>query len=716
MPDDAGTRLLLGRAARSGGGEVGLGPVLPSLQPGPLEWLRGVVARQFWALVLPAVLLPLLGIAALSRMPSLYTATGTVIYDPAVYAPEVLQSVLKTDPESDSLLASQTSILRSLSIAHRVAIALDMASRPGFAPPPGLSPQAQAAFVDQAVQRGISVTTPNSSRVFEVSFTARDPNLAAAAVNRILAYYRADQLAAKTSALDDANAWMRKRAAALRAQLTAQNAAIARYSQAHGLIAGVQARIGTEEVSALGAELIKAENDLAGARARQEVSKSAVGAGLPSNLVALRLAEAEAAGKLDAALAHLGPHHPEVVALREQLASLRAAAGAEMAAVRSGVTGDADAAAGRLHSLQQALAGLQAAAGREAAAEGPLAAMRQDADATRALLQTLLARMDQTAQQTAIQTPDARILSAAEAPEKRSSPRAGLLLAATILAGLVLGGGLAWLREAGGLGFRSELEVQAGLGLPALGAVPQLRPARHRARFGRPSGPPAHEALAAEGGAGSLALGLLRGRLRQAFGDPRVVTVTSAQPGEGKSTLTLALALRAAREGERVLVIDGDRSRAKLSRLLGAEREMGLSELLCDAAPSAALIRHDAASGFDFLPASCQAGAAPAATRLAGAINQEGWRREYDLILIDAPPLLASADALALTEMADAVLLCLRWRRTSRRLALHARALLGRQSGRAIGCVLTRFNPRARALRGFPEADLAAVHAAYRPR
>lgn len=164
----------------------------------------------------------------------------------------------------------------------------------------------------------------------------------------------------KTAALDAANGWMQTRAAELRAKVTAQEAAIARYQQANGLVEGVQARIGTEEISALGEELMRAENDLAAAQARQEVARAAGAGGLPENLVSMRLAEAEAGAKLDAALAHLGPNHPEVKALRGELATLHAVTGAEMAAVQSGVSGDAEAAASRLVSLRQNLALLKA--------------------------------------------------------------------------------------------------------------------------------------------------------------------------------------------------------------------------------------------------------------------------------------------------------------------------------------------------------------------
>ncbi len=670
-----------------------------------IEQLRGVVARQLWALLLPALLIPALGFLAVARMPTLYTATGTVIYDPAGYTPDVLQSILKTDPTTDTVVASQGAILGSLSIAHRVAVSLDLADQPGFASRQRLPENERALALDAAVLRATSVTTVDDSRVFAVSFTARDAALAAAAVNRIMDLYLADQLTLKTAALRAANQWMENRAAVLRAKALEQEAAIARYRAANGLIDGVQARIGTEEISTLSDDLMRAENDLAGARARQDVSADGgLANGMSQNVVAMRLAEVQAQANLDAALSHLGPNHPEVRALRQQLSTLRAAAAAETSAAQAGVSTDAQAAEARLATLRDNLFTLQQEGAREAEAEVPLQAMQQDADATRLLLQALLARMDQTAQQEAIETPDARILSRAEPPATPSSPKRGLLLAASVLAGLVTGCALAWLREAAATTFRTEAEVQTVLGLPCVGAIPRLRGGRAA---------DVHAQLARPDSMAARQLQLLRGRLRLAAADPRLLTVTSTRPGEGKSSLALALARSAARAGERVLLIDCDLRRPNLSRILGAEGAPGLAELLAERSDSEALLRRDEVGGLAFLGA----GRAREGVRigdLAVKATTEGWRREYDLIVLDAPPVLASADGLLLAEMADGILFCVRWSHTPRRLVAHVRGLLGRQAGRSLGVVLTRMGARSRALRGFPEAEIASRrYAAY---
>ena len=710
MLDDAEGRdpSHLARRWATGADARSLAPASPSPFAG-VEQLRGVIARQLWMIVIPSLLVPALGFLAIARMPMLYTATGTVIYDPAGYAPEVLQSILKTDPTTDAVVASQGAILASLSIAHRVATDLDLATQPGFASGPKMPEAQRALTLDARVLRAIAVNPVNDSRVFAVSFTARNPVLAAAATNRIMDLYLADQLAFKTFALRAADGWMQNRAASLRAKLLAQEAAIAGYRQRNGLIAGVQAGIGTEELSTLGDDLMRAENDLAAARARQDVS--AGGSGMADNVVAMRLQEAQAEAALHAALARLGPNHPAVRALREQLDALRAAAGAETAAARAGVTTDAQAARARLTTLRTNLLTLQRESAREAEADVPLQAMQQDADATRILLQTLLARMDQTTQQEAIETADSRILSRAEPPGRPSSPHGALLLAASVLAGLVAGVALAWAREMTATTFRTDAEVQAILGLACVGAIPTLR-APLGLRGGGARGQ-WMEALAKEGTMAGRQLAQLRGRLRVAAAAPRLLTVTSTRPGEGKSSLALALARSAARAGERVLLVDCDLSSRNLSRMMGAAEDPGLTDLLADRADTQALVHRDDYSGLAFLPAG------PAEDRrrigdLAARASTEGWRRDYDLIVLDGPPVLASADALLLAEMAEGILFCIRWNHTPRQLAMHVRGLLGPQTGRALGVVLTQVGARSRALRGFPEAEIASRrYAAY---
>jgi polysaccharide biosynthesis transport protein len=691
-----------------------LSPISPLLNA--LAGLR----RHLWLVVAPVVLIPALAALAVSRMPTLYTASGTVFYDPSGYAPEVLQSILRSDPTTDAVMASQVEILRSLSVTQEVARTLGLATDRDFARSAGLQettssdPERRRTTVVLALLRGLEVVPLNSSRVLQVSFTARKPGLAAAIVNSTMRGYVAAGLAQKEMALRAADGWLATRAAELSARAQAQDAGIATYRARHGLLEGVQATLGTEEVSRLSADLIQAENDLATAEARRQAifhGPGGTAAGLAQSAAILREAAATADAAYDAAAARLGPNHPQLRALRDQRDALRGAAGAETGRVLAGITSDARASAARVAALRAELAKLRDQSAAEARANVALAAMQQDAVATRALLQSVLTRLQQSAQPSVLQAPDARVLSEAVPPLSPSSPKRGLLMGAALAAAIVFGLGLAWLRELTVTTLRSQAEAEALLGLPCLGTIPALvRRQRRRAT-------PEDFAQIYPQSLFAAQLRALRVRLAAAS-NSRILLVTAARPEEGKTTLAIGLARLAATGGERVLLVDCDWARPAVARLMGAG-EIGLAELITgDAHPGIAMMR-EAETGLVVLPAGqvSEVGgadlASPELQRIAAT-----WRLNFGLVILDGPPVLAGPDALLLAGIADGVLLCLRWHDTPRHVVARAAALLAEaaahKAGRLLGSVLTRVAIHDAALTGSAESDVySRRYAAY---
>ncbi|WP_158802012.1 MULTISPECIES: hypothetical protein [unclassified Acidisoma] len=677
--------------------------------------------RHLWLVVAPVVIVPALAAVAVSRMPAMYTASGTVFYDPSGYAPEVLQSILRSDPTTDAVMASQAEILGSLAVAQGVARTLGLANDQDFARSAGLQqrtpadPEHRRTVVELALLRGLEVVPLNSSRVLQVSFTARKPALAAAIVNSAMDGYIALGLAQKEVALRAADGWLATRAAELSARAQAQDAGIATYRARHGLLEGVQATLGTEEVSRLSADLIQAENDFATAEARRQAifhgSGGTAAASLAQSAAILREAAANAEASYDAAAARLGPNHPLLRGLRDQRDALRGAAGAETARVLSGITADARASAARVAALRAELGTLRDKSAVEAHANVALAAMQQDAVATRALLQSVLTRLQQSAQPSLLQAPDARVLSEAVPPLSPSSPKRGLLMSASVAAAVVLGLGLGWLRELTVTTVRSQEEAEALLGLPCLGTIPALtRRQRRRAA-------PEDFALVYPQSLFAAQLRALRVRLAAAS-DSRILLITAARPEEGKTTLAIGLARLAAAAGERVLLVDCDWVRPAVARLMGAS-EVGLAELITGEAHPGTAMAREPDTGLVVISAGqvseiAGAGlASPELQRIAAT-----WRLNFDLVILDGPPALAGPDALLLAGLADGVVLCLRWHDTPRHVVARAAALLAEaaahKAGRLLGSVLTRVAIHDAALTGSAESDVySRRYAAY---
>lgn len=146
---------------------------------------------------------------------------------------------------------------------------------------------------------------------------------------------------------------------------------------------------------------------------------------------------------------------------------------------------------------------------------------------------------------------------------------------------------------------------------------------------------------------------------------PVTLLVTSAAPGEGKTTTVLNLAQALVESGRRVLVVDADLRRMHLSLLSGGMARAGLTAVITRSATLADVVF--ALDGIDVLPAGVQP-PNPAVLLGSGSMRevlaQAGSR--YDIVLIDAPPLLAVSDALSLAPMTDATLLVVRWAVTPR--------------------------------------------------
>jgi capsular exopolysaccharide synthesis family protein len=690
--------------------------------------LAGIIAalrRRRGALLLVVVAFPALAYLAASQITPHYTATGSVMYEPEDYAAQELQSVLRADPMTDAVMTSQAEIMRSLGAAAEVVSAFQLSERAEFNPalrPPGrLDPLRRflpawiggGPVTDSgprlllAVQAAIGVQVLRNSRVLEVSFTSTDPRLAAAAANTIMKYYLSEQVAAKVAAVRRASTWLDERVAALRAEVARSEDRIAAYRVAHGLMPGVQSDAATEQLSRLSAALSQAKSDLAQVLGRgAKTPGHAAHASVALSVAPLRAQADQLAAQLQAMLARLGPNHPETIALRQQAADAERSVAAEVARENAANEGEVQAARARVAALQASLDAAQARMDQALQAQIPLNAMERDAEAARALLQSVQERAQQTAQLAALERPDARIVSQALPPSSPSEPRLGWIVGIAAIGGLFCGLALVYALEVNDQTVKSGDELRAQCGLPCFALVPQLR----RRQLGRlrvvdyvahrPFSPFAEQMRA------------LRAGLSLGGAQPKVIAITAARPSEGKTVSTIGLGRVVAMSGERVLLIDCDIREPALGRLLDADAEAGLSDVLMGSIPLDDVVRQDALTTMHFLPAG-----SPQANSLALFMSDamvaliNAARAHFDVIVLDVPPVLAIADARVLARLADATLVCVRWRGTPWRILSHSLRMLEEAQALVAGTVLTRVD--AAAYRRSGAADSEVYHPRY---
>jgi capsular exopolysaccharide synthesis family protein len=289
-------------------------------------------------------------------------------------------------------------------------------------------------------------------------------------------------------------------------------------------------------------------------------------------------------------------------------------------------------------------------------------------------------------------------------------------MSAAMAGGVFLGLLLVYMLHLADNTLHSGAEVRGVTGLPCFALIPEIGK-RARGHL------PAHDYVARRPlTAFAEQVRALRGGLWFATeqtvvaagdGHARVVAVTAARPSEGKSVLTMALGRSAQLAGERVLLIECDLRQPSFVRRFGGSPGLGLAEVLRGEATWADSAQEDSLTGLHFLAAG-KPGGDTLALFLSSAMDLllDQVRREYDLVLLDAPPVQAMTEARAVAAAADATLMCVRWRSTPRASLLNALELLHDAHAKVIGTVLTRVDPRAHLRSG--SADAEVYHRRYR--
>jgi succinoglycan biosynthesis transport protein ExoP len=682
-----------------------------------LNDLLDLLLRQKRLIISIVVTCLVVAIVALSLATPRYTATAELIIDVRRPALPGLEAVLPSLAIDNQSIISETAVLQSRGLLGSVVKRLDLKADPEFngaLRPPGLRKRIEAwvglgdesrpeegassAVVD-ALASKVRVAQIPDSRVISVRVTSESPEKACEITNTLVDEYLASQQKAKTLATSQTNSWLDERINELRNDLLASEKRVEDFRSKADLLQAEGSTLISQQMADLNAQLTAAKTARAGAEAQlsqlEELMQSSsdnegiftASEVLQSPLIQnLRQQQVAAERELAEASSELGPQHPRIIQLKANAEDVSNQISIEVNKIAQGLRNDVSVAKAREKALQERVAELTSKLSQTNQDQIQLRALEREADSDRQLLETLLSRQKEfgsPAQSQPYQA-DARVISDADQPTSPSYPQKGFSLGITLVLSTLLALIVAFIREVRRRGFLNTDQLEAATKLSALGYIPLISSRRQKRNIldrmvTNPATPFAQ------------ALKTVNWQLTELAPNPcKVVLITSAVPGEGKTTTAIGLARTRALEGRKTLLIDADIRNPNVHKHLNKPQGPGLRDVLESRLPVDEAIVYDEISSLDVITAGEASGDplnwidSPRMKEIRAALT-----KKYQYIIIDSPPIAVAPDACPLSKLADTTVLLVRWSDTPGDMVKYALRILRRNGGHVTGSVLT---------------------------
>ena len=559
----------------------------------------------------------------------------------------------------------------------------------------------------------LKVGETGRSRVVEVSFTSESPGKASQVANTLAEKYLQMQFERTFEITQRASTWLTERIEEMRDKSEETEKAMASYRKAHGLLQGQQNEpLINEEISNLNARLTEASMDRIKAEAtlaqvlRDVNSRNvdSISKVLDSTLVQrLREQETELTRKEAEFREEFGARHPRMIQLQAEKQRFKEVVENEVKKLLRNLDNEVTVARKREKTLSDKLSQVKADLATANQAYAGLNSLERIAESNNLLLDKFLTgRLELAAQQTTTvaQSAAAYVMSPALIPTRPSFPWKGAMLGGGLIVSLIAASLLAFLIDHINSTFRSAPQVEDVTGLPVLSLIPVSNDSRSRPIIGEVIRQPMSRFSEAIRGVYTRLM-LVGPALRL----PTCLLFLSANPGEGKTTVALSTArLIATQSGKRVILVDADLRRSDVARRMRLEEGPGLAGALAGDYAYSDAVQRDPLSPMDVLLSGRRT-----THRMTSLpydklqVLLDVMKKQYDVIVIDSPPLFALSDPHILTAIADATVLVVQWGKTPRKVVTYALELLTHSSAKIAGVVLSKV--RLQRLAGYGQGD-----------
>jgi len=632
-----------------------------------------------------------------------YEAVGRVVFhresDTGVLGFKGADTSLLEDPEDRAAIDTQIGILQTDALAMLVINDLHLDKNPKFAG--RIDQSVNEDRLVKAFHKNLTISKVKGTRLIEIQFRNQDPKLAADVVNELAKAYVDQYYRGQFQASKQISDFLANQLKELQSKVEESQQKLVNYQKENGLFGlDDKQNIVTVKLDDLNKELTQAEAD----RVEKEINYRLARSGQPElvaklgpdNLITrLRGQQADLENQMAQASVQLGPAHPRIGELSKQLTQARASVDAEVRRIGERISYEYKSSVGRERMLRDALESQKQSADKLSANALQGNILKHEFETNRKLYEDLLQKQKEVDISASLKSSNIWIVDPARSPRLPSEPNIlrnfALSLLCGIFGGVLLVFGLEKMNEKI-ITLEQAIVVSP---LPSLGVVPLLGTMNkngkpHQLNDVNGVKPEMVSCLRPMSLAAESYKAMVTSILLSHQTHPTVILVTSALPGEGKTTVSTNLAIVLARLHRRVLLVDTDLRRPSVHRAMRLSSNTGLGALLRKSATfdDLAVACPDVPNLF-VLPAGPVKLPEDTELLVSGFRDLvERWRQEFDHVIIDTPPVLAMTDAVRMSVDADSVILVIRSGHIAKDEYLHAQNLLLKVNARLTGFVL----------------------------
>jgi capsular exopolysaccharide synthesis family protein len=678
----------------------------------PLSQYLWAIRRYRWR-ILTAIAVSVIGTAIVSsRITPIFESTATIDIDRRsptdVLGPQAMQS---STNDADQFLSTQIKVLQSDSVLRPVAKKYNLRELEdeNWVEEGLKNTEAEDTPV---ILKKLKIVRPANTSLLLVSYRSKDKNLAANVANGVAESYLEHAYNVRYKAAAGLSTFMEKQQEELRAKMERSSEALAAFERQLSVINPEEkTSILSSRLMQLNTEYTTAQGDRVKRQAAYEsiTTGSMDAAQVSSQSEALKkLNEAynEAEQRFEDVRSRFGVNYPEYKRAAAQLEAVKKQLETTKDSIRRRVQIEYNEAVSREKMLERAVAETKAEFDRINLRSSEYQTLKREADADKKLYEELVRKIKEASINASFQNSAIRIEDPARPGLKPISPNLKLNVALAFLLSLFVSVAAALVADGLDNTIRDPEQVERTLHTPVIGTLPRVKTWRTQTATVLPDRQ-VDELAAADTGNGhttvlkkdsrrsltsyeeairTLRNSVMLSEFERQF---RTLLVTSAAPSEGKSTIAIHLAVAHAQQHYKTLLIDGDMRRPSIHKGFGISNSVGLSDVLLDSLPwRSALVHPEGIPDLEVMPAGSISGRA--ADLIGRGLQRllDELSREYDLIILDAPPLLGFPEPLQMAAAVDGVIIVARAGQTSRNGVATVISTLKRLRANVVGLVL----------------------------